>query len=41
VSKKLGMADFYSPEAQTETDEELIEVTTKGKNKKPDFAKSW
>ena len=41
MSKKLGMPDFYSPEARTETDEELIEVTTKGKNKKPDFATSW
>jgi|HubBroStandDraft_6_1064221.scaffolds.fasta_scaffold336944_2 hypothetical protein len=36
--RKLGVTDFFSPEAQTETDEERIEIATKGKT--PDFAKS-
>jgi len=32
------VTDFFSSEAQTETDEERIEIATKGKT--PDFAKS-
>ncbi|MGA8365949.1 MAG: c-type cytochrome [Candidatus Acidiferrales bacterium] len=37
VGKKLGVRDFASPEVQKETDEELIEVTTKGRNKMPAY----
>ena len=37
VGQKLGVRDFASPEVQKETDQELIETTTKGKNKMPAF----
>jgi mono/diheme cytochrome c family protein len=40
VGKKLGVRDFASPEVQKETDQELIEITTKGKNKMPAFGSS-
>ena len=40
VGKKLGARDFGSPEVQKETDDELIEITTKGKNKMPAYGKS-
>ena len=35
AGNKPGLSDFASSEAQTETDEELIEILTKGKNKLP------
>lgn len=40
VAKKLGVRDFASPEVQKETDQELIDVTTKGRNKMPGYASS-
>ena len=35
AGNKPNQPDFASSEAQTETDEELIEIPTKGKNKLP------
>lgn len=40
TGKKLGARDFASPEVQRETDQELIEITAKGKNKMPGYEKS-
>src|ERR1019366_3778926 len=37
VTKKMGVRDFASPEVQKETDKELIDITTKGKNKMPGY----
>lgn len=37
VAKKLGARDFASPEVQKETDEQLIEIVTNGKNKMPAY----
>lgn len=37
VGKKMGVRDFASPEVQKETDQELIEITAKGKNKMPAY----
>jgi len=37
---KPGAPDFASSEAQTETDEEMIEITAKGKHKMPSYEKS-
>ena len=37
VAKKMGVRDFASPEVQKETDKELIDITTKGKNKMPEY----
>ena len=39
VGKKTGTHDFRSPEIQKMTDAELIELTTKGKNKMPGYDK--
>jgi cytochrome c6 len=40
AGKKLGVRDLASPEVQKETDQELIDITTKGKNKMPAFGNS-
>ncbi|MGB9464603.1 MAG: cytochrome c [Candidatus Acidiferrum sp.] len=40
TGKKLGVRDFASPEVQSETDVQLIEITAKGKNKMPAYANS-
>jgi cytochrome c6 len=40
VAKKLGVRDFASPKVQKETDKELIDITTKGKNKMPGYQSS-
>ncbi|MGC2673372.1 MAG: cytochrome c [Candidatus Acidiferrum sp.] len=40
VGKKLGARDFASPEVSKETDEQLVEITAKGKNKMPGYEKS-
>src|SRR5271167_418553 len=40
AGKKLGARDFASPEVQSETDAQLIEITAKGKNKMPAYASS-
>jgi cytochrome c6 len=40
VGKKLGVRDFASPEVRKETDKELIEITSKGKNKMPGYEKT-
>lgn len=40
VGKKFGVRDFASPEVQKETDKELIEITSKGKNKMPGYEKT-
>jgi len=40
VGKKPGAPDFATAAAQTETDEELIEIPTKGKNKLPSCEKT-
>jgi mono/diheme cytochrome c family protein len=40
VGKNLGIRDFASPEVQKETDAELVEITTKGKNKMPAYGSS-
>jgi cytochrome c6 len=37
VGKKMGIRDFTSPEVQKMSDDELIAVTTKGKNKMPAY----
>jgi cytochrome c6 len=39
VAKKLGARDFHLPEIMKAPDSELIEITTKGKNKMPAFEK--
>jgi cytochrome c6 len=40
AGKRLGARDFASPEVQKETDEELAEITAKGKNKMPAYEKT-
>jgi mono/diheme cytochrome c family protein len=40
VGKQLGARDFASPEVAKETDEDLIAIVTKGKNKMPGYASS-
>ena len=37
AGKALGARDFASPEVQKQTDEQLIEIVTKGKNKMPAY----
>lgn len=39
MGKKTAAHDFRSPEIQKMTDAELIEITTKGKNKMPGYDK--
>ena len=38
MGKKLGAADFHSPEVQKMTDAQLSDLIAKGKNKMPAFA---
>jgi mono/diheme cytochrome c family protein len=38
MGKKLGTHDFASPEVQKQTDAQLTEAITKGKNKMPAYA---
>jgi mono/diheme cytochrome c family protein len=38
MGKKLGLKDFKSPDVVKQTDAQLIEITTKGKDKMPAFA---
>lgn len=40
AGKNLGARDFASPEVRKETDEQLVEITAKGKNKMPGYEKS-
>ena len=40
MGKRTGVRDLASPEVVKETDAQLIEVTTKGKNKMPGFEKT-
>jgi mono/diheme cytochrome c family protein len=40
VGKKLGAHDFRSPDVQKSPDEDLAEITAKGKNKMPSYEKS-
>jgi hypothetical protein len=40
AGKIYGPSDFASSEAQTETDEEMIEITARGKNNMPGYEKS-
>jgi mono/diheme cytochrome c family protein len=40
AGKSLGIRDLASPEVQKETDQELIDITTKGKNKMPAYGNS-
>ncbi len=40
AGKNLGVRDFASPEVRKETDEQLVEITAKGKNKMPGYEKS-
>jgi len=37
AAKALGVRDFQSPEVQKETDAELVDIITKGKNKMPKY----
>jgi mono/diheme cytochrome c family protein len=37
AAKTLGVRDFQSPEVQKETDAELVDIITKGKNKMPKY----
>jgi cytochrome c6 len=39
VGKKIGVRDFALPEVHKETDPELIEIITNGKNKMPAYGK--
>jgi mono/diheme cytochrome c family protein len=38
VAKTLGVRDFHSPDVQRETDQELGDIISKGKNKMPKYA---
>lgn len=38
AGKKLGVRDFHSPEVAKMTDAQLIEITTKGKEKMPAYS---
>ena len=40
VGKKLGARDLHSSEVQNQSDAQLIEVLTKGKNKMPAYGKT-
>jgi len=40
AGKKFGARDFRSSEVQNQTDAQLIEISTKGKNKMPGFGKT-
>lgn len=40
AGKNMGVRDFASPEVAKETDEQLIEVITKGRNKMPAYGNS-
>ena len=40
AGKNMAVRDFASPEVAKETDEQLIEVATKGRNKMPAFGNS-
>ncbi len=40
AGKNMGVHDFASPEVAKETDEQLIEVVTKGRNKMPPYGTS-
>lgn len=40
VAKKLGVRDFGCPEVEKESDQELVDVVAKGRNKMPGFAGS-
>src|SRR5712692_8727143 len=40
MGKKLGVHDFRSEEIQKMSDEQLTEITAKGKNKMPGYEKS-
>jgi cytochrome c6 len=40
AGKNMGVHDFASPEVAKETDEQLIEVVTKGRNKMPPYGNS-
>ncbi|MBZ5502366.1 MAG: cytochrome c [Acidobacteriia bacterium] len=40
AAKAMGSSDLTSPAAQKMTDAQLIEITTKGKNKMPGYEKS-
>jgi cytochrome c6 len=37
AGKKLNARDFHSPEVMKETDAQLLEIVTKGKNKMPSY----
>ena len=37
MGKKLGSRDLHSAEVQKQTDAQLVEVLTKGKNKMPGY----
>ena len=37
VGKKMGAHDFASPEVQKQSDSELTQIVSKGKNKMPGF----
>ena len=39
IGKKLGAKDFHAPEVAKLSDDELFEVTKKGKNKMPAYDK--
>lgn len=39
AGKKLGVKDFHSPEIAKMSDEELIDITKKGKDKMPGYDK--
>jgi len=40
VGKKLGAHDFHSQDVQKQSDSELSDIVTKGKNKMPAYEKS-
>jgi cytochrome c6 len=40
AGKKMGVRDFSSAEVQKQTDDQLAEITAKGKNKMPAYGKS-
>jgi cytochrome c6 len=39
VGKKLGVKDFHSPEVAKMSDDELFDITKKGKDKMPSYDK--
>jgi cytochrome c6 len=38
IGMKMGVHDFASPEVKKQSDQELVQVITKGKNKMPAYA---